>query len=63
MKEFDIHSAAIISILDALFGGSIGGCLGVMIKNIFASVAIGVAASVIMLMLDYKYSYIDIHYD
>jgi hypothetical protein len=60
IKEFNIGTGILISIFDGLFAGGISGCLGEIIKNIFVVVLLGIVFGVVMLMLDFKYSYDEI---
>lgn len=57
IKECNIQFAIIISFFDALFGGCIGGCAGGIVGNIFIATIFGICFGLVMLVLDFKYSY------
>jgi hypothetical protein len=57
IKEFNLSIGIIISLFDALFGGCIGGCVGGIINIDLVAVILGICFGLVMLVLDFKYSF------
>jgi len=59
-KEFNTTVGFIISIFDGLLAGGIGGCMGAITGSVIASILFGVCFGLVMIVLDFRYSFDEI---